>query len=162
MEDISLQQARNDWRETIHGSGGKCPCCNRWGKTYYRNINNTMAKALSWLGSADCISFDSDWVDVPNTAPSWVLRSNQLSTLRWWGLVTRATREDFKTNWSGLWRITDYGAEFLQGNKAVPKSVFTYNGDVVGTSTEEVYIKDCLKEKFDYGHTMTATYGELN
>lgn len=135
-----LDEAKLWWQKTIYNDGGDCPCCGRWGKVYPRSINVTMAKSLVWLGD------HSSWVDVPNTAPRWVLRSNQLPTLRWWGLVERMENSpDSDQKHSGVWRVTSRGRDFLSGYYAVPKKVFTYDGWPVKWSEEEVFLDDCLE-----------------
>ena len=93
---------------------------------------------------------DADgWVDVPNTAPRWLVQSNQLPTLRWWGLVERKGNEgETKTKHSGLWRPTSEGLDFVHHGTRVPKQVFTYNDTVQGYSTETVTIRDCFADNF--------------
>jgi hypothetical protein len=151
----TLLQAKEDWGETVKGRGGTCPCCDRWGKIYSRNINNTMVKSLFWLNAKDT---GDNWVDVPNTAPSWLLRSNQLPTLRWWGFVERATKVDKLKKFSGLWKITSKGKGFISSCDKAPKFVFTYNGEVVGFSDEQVLAWDCMDEVFDYNQVMETDY----
>lgn len=149
----TLVRAKLEWIDTIKGGGGNCPCCERWGKIYSRGINENMVKSLMWLNS-----IHTEWVDVPNKAPKWLLRSNQLPTLRWWGLVERATKTDKTKNFSGLWKITEKGKRFLSFGEEVPKLAFTYNGQVVGFSDELVMAKDCLKQGFDYSQIMHKDY----
>jgi len=150
---MDRQQLRDQWRHTIDDEGGHCPVCDRWGRVYARGINNTMARALIWLYQQ---TGDKDgWVDVPTTAPQWLVRSNQLATLHWWGLVERKSKDEtHRAKFSGIWRSTKLGREFAQGEVRVPKKVFTYMGNVEGTSTEEVSISECFKEVFSYEEVM--------
>jgi hypothetical protein len=105
---MDLAQLRSDWDRTKSGDGGHCPVCDRWGKIYPRGINRTMARSLIWLAAK---SGDGNWVDVPNTAPAWILRSNQLPTLRWWDMVERNDTEKSPENkHSGMWRVTAFGS----------------------------------------------------
>lgn len=149
----TLREAKKEWIEVVKGEGGNCPCCERWGKIYSRAINNNMIKSLIWLNS-----MNTEWVDVPNKAPKWLLRSNQLPTLRWWGLVERATKTDMTKNHSGNWKITEKGTAFLHFGLSVPKLAFTYNGEVVGFSDETVVATDCMKDGFDYAQVMNTDY----
>jgi hypothetical protein len=97
---------------------------------------------------------------VPTSAPQWLVRSNQLATLHWWGLVERKSKDKtHKAKFSGIWRSTQLGREFAQGEVRVPKKVFTYRGNVEGTSPEEVSINECFKEVFDYEEVM-GKYGQ--
>lgn len=147
-----MDSAREHWKETISHEGGHCPVCDRWGRIYKRNINSTMAKSLLWLAS------NEGWVDIPNKAPRWLVRSNQLPTLKWWGLVERKpVDKKANTKHSGIWRMTENGIDFALKGKSIPKSVFTYNDMVEFTSAEEVKIQDCFKDYFDYKEVM-GTY----
>ena len=143
---IELAILKSEWDDTIQNDGGHCPVCDRWGKIYPRGINSTMARSLIWLASKG-----TEWVDVPNTAPTWVLRSNQLPTLRWWDMVERNDsnkKEEMKH--SGMWRVTEYGRLFSQNKIQSPDKVFTYNGEVIGRSDSMTNIEQCFKQNFDY------------
>jgi hypothetical protein len=109
-----------------------------------------MARSLVWLAHH---SIKGDWVDVPKRAPRWLVRSNQLPTLRWWGLVERQGSEDLTKKHSGLWRATQNGILFAQNSIKVPKKVYTYNAEVEGFSDELITINDCVKS-FDYSAVM--------
>lgn len=150
---------RDAWGRTIAGDGGHCPVCDRWGKVYVRNINTTMAKGLIWLCRQ---TGDKDgWINVPVTGPQWLVRSNQLPTLHWWNLVERKSKDDSnKTKFSGIWRPTRLGVDFVSGLVRVPKSVYTYNNIVVRQGNENVTIRECFGEGFDYNQVMgTTLYG---
>lgn len=149
-----LEIIRNMWRDTIEGDGGKCPCCNRWGKIYARNINETMCRSLIWLAYARANA--RGWVDVPETAPRWLVRSNQLATLRWWNLVERLPSEDPDAKHSGLWRVTDLGRDFVAGKVQVPKTAYTYNGEVEYMSSGTISVSDCFGKRFSYAEVMAA------
>ena len=145
---MDLAQLRSNWEHTKQNDGGHCPVCDRWGKIYPRGINRTMARSLIWLASR---SEAGNWVDVPNTAPAWVLRSNQLPTLRWWDLVERNDSEKSPENkHSGMWRATEYGKLFAANKISAPSKVFTYNGEVVAKSTDLCNIVSCFEFDFDY------------
>lgn len=153
-----IAQLRAVWRTTIEGSGGHCPVCNRWGKVYARPVNRTMARSLIWLAHATTNA--EGWVDVPKSGPRWLVQSNQLPTLRWWGLVARKENEgETNTKHSGYWCVTDKGLDFLNNGARIPKKVFTYNDTVEAYSAETVTIRDCFKDNFDYQATMTECAG---
>lgn len=157
FSDGYLRDIRAEWRGTIEGDGGHCPCCDRWGKIYARPINRTMARSLIWLHQAR--RNEDGWVDVPATAPRWVVRSNQLPTLRWWNLVERRTAEDDSLNkHSGMWRATELGSQFAIGKIDIPERVFTYNGEVEARSDKTVNIAACFTDLFDYEQTMRENF----
>lgn len=157
-----LEQLRQSWKATIHGDGGKCPCCERFGKVYARGINETMANSLRWLYNKNNEKGLREWIDVPNTADKEVLRTNQLATLRWWGLVERMTpppdEKKNKTKHSGMWRITLKGLDFVEGRADVPRQVFTYNAEPVGFSDDKTTFAACKGKAFDLKSVMTQTH----
>jgi len=152
-----MSTLREEWRKSIEGDGAHCPTCDRWGRIYGRSINRTMANSLMWLSLAP--TDNEDWVDIPSIAPRWLVRSNQLPTLKWWGLVERRPNgKDSKNKHSGMWRITQLGIDFVYGKVSIPKKVFTYNDVVQSVSPENVFIKDCFKDYFDYRDLMNSYY----
>jgi len=151
-----LQNLRKNWRNCIEGDGGHCPVCDRWGKVYARNINRTMAYSLLWLIGAK--ANESGWVDVPNTAPKLILRSNQLPSLRWWGLVERLESNDPSLKHSGMWAATAKGLEFAYQNIKVPHRIFTYKGEVEAFSEQQVLISECFEDNFDYQEVMKTLF----
>ena len=141
----TLNVLRRNWREIVEGEGGHCPCCGRWGRVYKRNINETMARSLIWLCKAP---HENGWVDVPKHAPRWLIRSNQLPTLRWWDLVQRAGSRDMEKKHSGLWRPTELGRAFAKGEISVPKTVYTYAGEREKYGDEITTISECFGTHF--------------
>ena len=142
---IELASFKSEWDDTIKGYGGHCPVCDRWGKIYPRGINFTMARSLIWIASKG-----TKWVDVPNTAPTWVIRSNQLPTLRWGDMVERNDSDKKEeSKHAGMWRVTVYGRLFAKNEISAPDKVFTYNNEVVGRSDVMIKIDQCFKA-FDY------------
>jgi hypothetical protein len=154
--DEAILKAREKWRICIEGDGTHCPVCDRWGRIYGRNINRTMAYSLLWLLSAS--SDEENWVDVPNTAPRSIVRSNQLPTLRWWGLVERLDSDDPTFKHSGMWKVSQKGIDFAHSRIRVPHKVFTYNGEVEAFSMNEVFISECFQDNFDYQEVMNSFF----
>jgi hypothetical protein len=150
--DMSLNDAKDLWADAIYSEGAHCPCCKRWGKVYTRRLNRAMCEALSWLGAQE---LRDGWIDVPNRAPKWLLRTNQLASLRWWDLVVRRHgSDDPKKKHTGEWKVTNKGREFLVGFK-VPESVSTYDGDVVRVASELISF-DEVHNSFDYSEVMNG------
>lgn len=151
LEYLHLKRLRLEWRKTVEGKGGSCPCCGRWGRVYRRPLNATMARSLVWL----CLASQSeDWVDVPKTAPRWLVQSNQLPSLRWWDLVVRLASEDEDKKHSGFWKPTPLGRAFCKGEATVKRCVYTYAGCFEKFGGADVKITDCLGEGFSYSEVM--------
>lgn len=151
MSELTLAAARKHWFEdVITDEGGHCPCCDRYGKQYKRKMNRTMAASLIWLQNAG-----AGWIDVPKQAPKWVVRTNQLSTLKWWGLIERYPADPGgKVKHSGLWRMTTEGSLFAMGLTQAPAWVITYNDEPIEFSDTLIYIEDALGTGFDYRDVM--------
>lgn len=151
----ALQALRGIWRGVIENKGGHCPVCDRWGRVYGIRINRTMARALLWMRHAE--TDDDGWVNVPANAPRGVVRSNQLPTLRRWGLVERKpNKKNSKIKHSGLWRLTPMAYDFISGTITVPEYAYAYNDTIEGFSTTTVYFQDCFKDTFDYNEAMNT------
>ena len=150
----TLEDARSEWVRAIHGDGAHCPCCDRWGKIYPRHFNASMAKALIWL-----VSQGFDWTDVPNTAPKWLTRTNQLATVRWWGMIERQRPKTPAGKHSGMWKPTTRGWLFAHGQIAVPETVYTYNAQVVRYGQKNIKIQNAFKTPFDYREVMLPVSG---
>ena len=151
----TLAQIKGIWHKTIDAEGGHCVVCERWGKTYKHEITRARVRALLWLCSAPS---DADgWLDVPNTAPRWLVRTNSMSTLKFWGLIERKpVDKKSKTKHSGMWRPTQLGQDFARGLASVPKEVYTYNDSLRGISSAMVKVTDCFDSVFDYQETMNS------
>lgn len=147
-----LAKLRSDWRNTIENDGGHCPCCDRWGKVSPQSMSETMALALLWLSRADADVHG--WVDVPKSAPRWMLRGKTYTTMARWGLIEKGSREDASKKSDGYWRVTAKGWAFLRGQVSVPQKVYTYNNTVEGYSEKVVYFRDCFGKYFDYETVM--------
>jgi hypothetical protein len=119
-----------------------------------------MAYSLIWLCKTDA-KIDG-WVNVPVKGPHWLVRSNQLPTLRWWNLVERMGIDDSATKFNGMWRPTKLGYDFVNGMVAVPRKVYTYKGDVETFGTEHIFISQCFKQNFDYAEVMSDNFNFNN
>ena len=161
MLNNELQIFRKHWRSMAEHDGGRCPVCDRWGKVYARILNKTMAKSLIWL-CQEMTRTGNTWIDVPNTGPRFVIRSNQLPVLTSWGLVERCPKDDEQhgARYSGLWRPTRKGWDFYHGTIKVPKKAFAYNNQVEGYSEELVRIDECFDTYFDYKTVMASNFDD--
>jgi hypothetical protein len=165
----TVNEARGAWDLTIRDKGGYCPCCDRWGKVYRYGISHAMMKALLWMAS----NHGENWVNMPRQAPRDLIQTYTFATLKWWKLIERLHIEkevkvedgklvyaDSDTRSSGIWRVTPIGMKFAKGLCQVPKYVYLYNDTLKDVSTETIYIKDCVGNKFIYSEIMKETWGE--
>lgn len=149
---ISLQEAKD--LVFLHLDDGiSCPCCQQYARRYRRKFNSTMARSLIWL-VREWRESDSSWVDVAKTAPRWLVRSNQLPTVRWWGLVERPVSEDPTRKHLGLWLPTRKGILFASNLLRLPSHAVTYRGIVEELNGGLISIHDALGDHFDYSELM--------
>jgi hypothetical protein len=119
-----------------------------------------MARSLVWLWR-QAAYHEADrhkWIDVPNTAPTWLLRSNQLASLRWWGLIERQPNDNPEVKHNGMWRLTNLGYGFVRNQTRVSDKVFVYDAEVVGMSERPVLISECFGKKFSYQEVMSSRH----
>lgn len=148
----TLRQAKEHLRKNFE-EGVNCPCCGQFVRLYKRPINSTMARALVWIAGESQKS-KGGWVDVPAKAPKWLTKTNQHTTLRWWGLLERMPNEESYKKHSGVWRPTKKGIAFALGETKVPQYILHYNNKVIGQSDETVDISEAFGVKFDYKEVM--------
>lgn len=135
--------------------GVRCPCCAKYARRYRRTFNSTMARSLIWLVREWFRLNKSGWVDVPKVGPRWMVKSNQLPTVRWWGMVERPSDSgDSALKHSGLWRPTELGVRFAMRHVRVLSKAVTYDGEVEGLEGVEISVVDALGKKFDYSELM--------
>ena len=149
---------KGKWYALIEEEGGDCPVCDRWGKMYRRGLNSAMARGLLWLVQQGDGRGDG-WIDVPETAPRWMLRSPQFPSLRYWGLVQTMTSEKHsKLKSTGLWKVTDQGRLFALRRSMVTKYVNVYNDTPFSFEGDQVYIDDCLGHKYNYAELTKGNF----
>ena len=149
--DGAIEVTRDRLREKLD-EGTTCPCCGQYAKRYKRKLNSSMAAALCWMWTAN----GYQWCNVPQTAPAWVLKAREYPKLAWWGLIEEKPKEDGqKGRTSGVWRVTQLGADFARSCVSVPRYAFVYNGQVEDfTTAAPVYIRSALGDRFDYAELM--------
>lgn len=161
--DSVIARLRDVWQSMIKGSGGHCPVCDKWGKVSAITMTGTCVRSLIWLRN-EHIKTGQGWIHVPSTAPRYVMRSYSISSLKHWGLVQQRAevpepkeKGKPKTKYSGYWRITPVGQDFLDGLCQMPKKVFIYNDARWGASDDMTHARNCLDEQFDYDAMMRDT-----
>ena len=159
MPSETLTEARYRLSQAIEAGGMDCPCCNRWAKVNSRYLNSAMARAMIWIVKTYLRDYERGWIDVPNSAPQWLVKTNQLASCRWWGLVERRPTDDKAKKHSGLWKPTNDGQLFVMGRKMVPAKLWVSNAVVGKTSDDLTSIHGCLGTHFDYDEMMGDTLG---
>lgn len=149
-----LSEARKDLFFSL-GDGVVCPCCDRFAKKYKRTINSGESRILIWLFNN---TSPEKWIHVNSNAPKFILRSNEISRLKVWGLAQEKTNDMPSQRNSGFYKITNKGIAFVLMKIKIPKYYWTYNNEVLGFSEEHIAIDDSLKIKFNYQELMSGNY----
>jgi len=135
LEDrTSLASAKHKVFSNLH-TGSVCPCCEQYAKRYIKV---------------------EGWIDLPETAPRFVIKSNEIGKLQHWGLVEQRPSEDTSQKTSGIWRPTEKGIDFARRKIQVSSHVFLYNNIVRDWSDEMVGIDKALGSKFNYSELMES------
>lgn len=116
----TLIDAKLEFGKGLH-TGTDCPVCGRFAKIRKRNINKTMCKSLIWLVAE--YQATQLPVHIQSTAPRTIVSTNQLSTLKYWGLVISPEY--------GMWQPTQLGIDFVAGVAKVPPYVFVFADELV-------------------------------
>ena len=130
----------------------RCPCCRQLVKLYCRKLNASQARALLWLVRE--AGPDRQWVNTSRDAPRFIVKTNQLGTVAYWGLVEPQQNEDKAKRTSGVWRPTPAGVDFAMGRTSIPSHCYCYNQTCWGFWKPRVTIQKALGERFDYQKLM--------
>lgn len=161
MGEETLQRARDRLRSVLRsGDDMDCPCCGQRCKIYKRSINKTQAATLMWMLS-ETDNANDGWINFPEQAPPWIMRSKQHSTLKHWALIEQRSYESGDKKHSGDWRLTETGKKFIARQTNVPKYVYIYDDNLLKTSREGISIDDALTERFSYAELMQGNFKEL-
>ena len=141
----SLKEAQ-DWLRSRINDGEKCPCCTQFAKVYRRKIHAGMARMLIVMYRRA----GTDWIYLPDVPQ----KSRDGTGLQWWHLIEEDKRPREDGGRSGNWRVTNYGALFIERQVTVPTYAKVYDGRCLGHTGPPVSIVDCLGKKFDYEELM--------
>jgi hypothetical protein len=171
--ELTQSQLKQIWKHVSEGEGGYCPVCEKWGKVNSVHLTGSMVRALGWLYKESQITGEQ-WINIPNAAPSTVMRSYNITSLKYWGFVeprpkpakvvqlphVRGQKREpqVNTRTSGYWAITDMGKLFLTNQSRVPDRVFVYADAVQGYGADTVSAKEVMDKKFDYDAMMNDIY----
>lgn len=144
------QYLKQGWKTP---KGAKCECCNQLVKLYKRKITAQAAYELICLYKRARLT-GQEYHHRNDFIPSKNHSGGDWARLVHWGLIESKVNEDPEKKCSGIWRITDLGIDFVQGNATVPVNCYIYNNVLYGKSPMLCSIKHALGEKFSYPELM--------
>ncbi|MBB5167120.1 hypothetical protein [Mycobacterium sp. AZCC_0083] len=137
--------------------GMACPVCDQFAKEYRRKLTGQAARFLVAMYR----KAGAGWVYFPDLGRELNLgggRGDEVKA-RFWGLI-EAHPSEVKPDGSsrgGLWRLTEFGQQFVRGEARIAKYALVYNNQCVGLDgSETVDIDQALGEKFDYRELMAS------
>jgi len=137
-------------------AGTKCRVCNQNVKMHKPTINKDMALCLINLYQLDKNKPEKIWWHVSSDIKVSFKVGGAFAKLIHWGLIDMMPKDsDNKAKrTSGMWRITDKGKDFVLLRSTVSKYIKLYNATLYGEEGEQVDIRACLTEKFNYTELM--------
>ena len=139
-----------------------CPCCNQRVQKYPININSSLAAALIALHRLTTENENLFYhvAEITKTANLKSSCAKNFSILKHWELIVEKPKNeivDSHKRTSGFWSITDLGKDFASGKVTVKSHCWLYNKRCWGFLGEDVLIKQCLGEKFNWEELMQYT-----
>ena len=136
------------------GWHGDCPTCGRHSRMYKRKLHTGIALALIKLfhagGAQDFVHISSIM-----TKKDEEISGFDISIARFWKLVeTREKAPDKRTKSSGQWKLTRHGQAFVMNQLKIQKYAMLFDNRCTGFYGDDVGIKDCLGNKFNYEELM--------
>jgi hypothetical protein len=160
----TLKEAKAWLRERLD-DGAKCPCCTQYAKTYTRKLNSGMAASLLAIYQRTKQLDPKDgWLHIPKDFEGaskklvTVLGNREYPRLRYWGLLEQfdGPNDDSDTRFSGKWRLTKLGEEFVLGEVEVPEAVVLYDNRLMRKAPGKTDIRKALGAKFNYDELMAG------
>lgn len=158
--EYAMEVARKETMNKAREKGCRCPVCNQFVKVYSRTINSTMARQLVH-------AYNGFGVDKFFHVSNMVLggaSSGDFPKLLYWGLIKEqhhVVGDDNKRT-SGVWAVTQKGADFVNAKLTVPKYAVLYDAKLLELNGPAIGIRDALGNKFDYKVLMAPAITSQN
>lgn len=137
----------------LAGKDTECPCCGRYAKVYRRTLHTSVALQLITLFKK---GGHRKYIHVSELIPPGTSGSGDFTKAKYWGLIEEQEHVADKTKKSGYWALSDKGVAFVRGNWNIPKYALVYDDRVLGFDGEEITIRACLGNEFNYSQLMAA------
>ena len=164
----TLEQVKA-WVQANSAEGFTCPACLRFGKTYWRKLNSSMAYCLILIHKfyRDHSEYERRFIhmngyiaSLSNLPPRMKAAvRGDFCKLRFWGFIEG--KDEFREDGSernGYWRITEAGHLFARGLTSAAARIQTYNDELLGMDDRRVTIQEALGKKFNYAELMATIH----
>ena len=140
----TITEARAWLRERLQ-EGAKCPCCTQNARTYKRTITRGAAAGLVHAYLAHGVD---NLFHAPSD-PALARLGGEWARLALWNLIEEAPTARDDGGRAGYWMVTPKGAGFVRDGLLVPKHLYLFDGRVMGSSLEQLTIREALGHRFD-------------
>ncbi len=161
IKDLALDNFIDDIKASLFSvasmkEGCKCPACNQHVKLYKKKVDSQMAYFLIKLFTLTKKNPTKGYFHVQDDINISFKVGGAFAKLRYWELIEEQPKDNADTNkrTSGMWRITNKGMMFVEGNLSISKYVKLYNQTFFGYEGDKVSIHEALKDKFNYQELM--------
>lgn len=161
IKELALENHIDEIKYSIFSTekmkeGSKCPACNQHVKLYKKKVDSQMAFFLIKLFTLTKKNPTREYFHVQDDINVSMKVSGSWAKLRYWELIEEQSKDtsDVQKRTSGMWRITNKGMMYVEGNLNIPKYVKLYNQTFFGYEGERTSIHQALKEKFNYQELM--------
>jgi len=154
--DMRLEDARH-WLFEKLSTGHGCPCCGQFAKRYRYCFSENVCRFLMVLYRIR--KSTSRFIHVTEILKydPQILMSRDFLRPAFYGLIEEAPNpDDAKKKRSGLWRISNRGVDFCEGQLEIQKYVVMYDGRVLWYEEPWVKIWDFNGEHFNYQDAMRS------
>lgn len=148
----TLAQARERMLSLQEANDNLCPCCHQLVKLYRRKLHTEMALFLIKLTKA--YLKNPRWYSTRELLPATAKSATDGAYLTRWGLVEKMPSMNSSGGKAGMYKPTNKGIKFAQGQLYVESHVHILCGKTVGFSETTVFIQSCLGKKFNYTELM--------
>tara|TARA_R110002126_G_scaffold129114_2_gene271829 strand:- start:1016 stop:1474 length:459 start_codon:yes stop_codon:yes gene_type:complete len=142
----TIKDAKDYLRSELE-KGATCPCCSQRVQMYRRKLNSGMAYTLIAI-----YKHSKDFFHVKDMLRIKKFKnSHDWTLLKFWGFIESkyGNRED-GNQYTGYYKITKDGIDFVLGNLLANSHIFIYNKKHYGSSNNKINIKKALGDKFNY------------
>jgi len=154
----TLLEAKEEVKDAMK-DGIECPCCEQWTQLYKYSFHSGMVKALIYIYKA----YENG--DIPKGEFFHVekyLKEKKVdfhgyhSKLKFWGLLEQKSNDNPAKKWSGFWKITQKGIDFIKDEIALPKYVWLHNKKAYGFEGPNMLASELKFKHFNYAEMMGA------
>jgi hypothetical protein len=151
--EITTIQGGRDWIEANRMLAKICPCCDQDVKRYKHPLYAGYAACLVAL--VRLYKKEPRWYHVDDHVLKIIPKYHDMGKCKYFGLAEQCPNEDDpRRNYSGLWRPTQYGIDFVEGNAFIPMYMVRENRQLIRTEGAPVNIHWCLGKQWDYEELM--------